>query len=99
MLTKLYYVYILTNKKNGTFYTGVTNNLVRRVWEHKEELVDGFTKKYKLKILVYFEEYNNINYALQREKTIKKWKQAIKINAIERINPKWEDLYQKLRFC
>jgi len=91
-----YYVYILTNEKNGTFYTGVTNNLYRRIWEHKEGLVEGFTKKYKLKKLVYYEIYNDISYALSREKAIKKWRRIFKIDAIERMNPKWEDLYFKL---
>lgn len=69
-----YYVYILTNKKNGTLYTGMTNNLERRVFEHKNKLVEGFSKKYNLKILVYFEQFQDVNKAILREKRIKKWK-------------------------
>ena len=91
-----YYVYILTNKKHGTFYTGVTNNLIRRIYEHKNELVDGFTKDYKIKNLVYYETYDDIKDAIPREKLIKKWKRSFKIEAIEKNNPHWRDLHYEL---
>lgn len=91
-----YYTYVITNKPNGTFYTGVTNNLQKRIFEHKEGLVDGFTKKYGLKILVYYEVHESIINAISREKIIKKWKRSIKIDAITRLNPTWKDLYFEL---
>jgi putative endonuclease len=91
-----YYTYILTNKPNGTFYTGVTNNLQRRVFEHKEEMIAGFTKKYGLKKLVYYEIYEDVRDAIHREKIIKKWKRSFKINAIRRMNSEWKDLYFEL---
>lgn len=87
-----YYLYILTNKKNGTLYIGVSNNLERRMFEHKNKLVDGFTKKYGLDKLVYFEDYQYVNDAIRREKNIKKWKRQWKINLIENDNPDWKDL-------
>ena len=86
-----YYVYILTNKSK-TLYTGVTNNLTRRMYEHKNKLVEGFTKKYNLTKLVYYELFNNINDAIRREKQIKGLLRKKKIALIEMINPKWEDL-------
>lgn len=88
-----YYVYILAKGKNSTFYTGVTNNLVRRVYEHKNEIIKGFTKKYGIKTLVYYEHYTDINAAIGREKLIKKWRRSIKMEAIEKMNPEWKDLY------
>jgi putative endonuclease len=88
-----YYVYILTRKRNSVFYVGVTNDLIRRVYEHKNELIAGFTKKYNVKLLVYYEQYADINDAIHREKLIKKWARKIKIDAIERVNPDWRDLY------
>ena len=88
-----YYVYILTRERNSVFYVGVTNDLARRVYEHKMELVEGFTKKYNIKMLVYYEHFENINSAISREKAIKKWKRQYKISAIESINPQWKDLY------
>ena len=88
---KSYFVYILTNKYNAVFYIGVINNLERRVYEHKNELVDGFTKKYKLKKLVYFEEFSNIRDALGREKQLKNWHRQWKINLIQSTNPSWKD--------
>ena len=93
MLEYEYYVYILTKDRNSTFYVGVTNDLKRRVYEHKEEIVTGFTKKYNVKKLVYYEIHNDINEAIHREKIIKKWKRKYKIDAIERMNPEWKDLY------
>ena len=91
-LSHQYYVYILTNKKNGTLYIGVSNDLERRVFEHKNELVEGFSKKYGLKRLVYFESYQYVNDAILREKRLKKWKRQWKINLIEKENPNWNDL-------
>ena len=88
---KTYYVYIMTNH-SGTLYTGVTNNLERRVYEHKNKLVPGFTSKYNITKLVYFEEGNDVNAALAREKQIKGWLRAKKIALIESINPEWKDL-------
>ena len=92
----MYYVYILTKEKNSTFYVGVTNNLIRRVYEHKEGLFSGFTKKYSIKLLVYYECYENIIEAIHREKIIKKWKRRFKMDAIEKMNPEWNDLYFEL---
>lgn len=91
-----YYVYILTKARNSTFYVGVTNDLIRRVWEHKEGVADGFTKKYGIKILVYYELHDNIEHAIRREKLIKRWKRSMKMQAIERMNPNWNDLYYEL---
>ncbi|OGT37354.1 MAG: excinuclease ABC subunit C [Gammaproteobacteria bacterium RIFCSPHIGHO2_12_FULL_38_14] len=87
MLCKNYYVYIMSNKKYGTLYTGITNNLIRRIYEHKESLIDGFTKKYKIHQLVYYEIHEDIHEAILREKQIKKWNRAWKINLIEQNNP------------
>ncbi len=89
-----YYVYILTNK-SGTLYTGVTNNLERRVYEHKNKFIDGFTKKYGLTRLVYFEEASDINSAISREKQIKGWLRKKKIELIRSLNPRWLDLAQE----
>ena len=93
---KQYYVYILANKRNGTLYVGVTNNLIRRIYEHKNNLIKGFTKKYRVHTLVYFEQYDDVEIALQREKQLKWWKRRWKLELIERDNPRWEDLYQEL---
>jgi putative endonuclease len=93
---KNYYVYILASKKNGTLYTGFTNDLVKRVWEHKQEIIEGFTRKYKVHLLVYFEETSDVSSAIAREKQIKKWNRAWKIKLIEEINPSWKDLYNDL---
>ncbi len=87
-----YYVYIMTNQKNGTLYTGVSNDLQRRVVEHKSGLIEGFTKKYGLKILVYNESYQYVMDAIKREKIIKKWRRKWKIELIEKNNPDWNDL-------
>jgi len=87
-----YYLYILTNKKNGTLYIGVSNDLERRIFEHKNKLVEGFTKNYGLDKLVYFESYQYVNDAIKREKNIKKWKRQWKINLVEKENPNWNDL-------
>jgi len=90
-MSKEYYVYIMTNKSR-TLYTGVTNNLMRRVHEHKNKLIPGFTSKYNIKILVYYESTSSIHVALEREKQIKGWLRAKKIVLIESMNPKWNDL-------
>ncbi len=87
-----YHVYILASKYNGTLYIGVTNDLERRIYEHKQNLVDGFTKKYKVHILVYYENTGDINVAIAREKILKKWERLDKIKLIESINPEWKDL-------
>lgn len=86
-----YYVYIMTNKSR-TLYTGVTNNLERRVHEHKEKIVSGFTSKYNITRLVYFEETNDVSIAIAREKQVKGWLRARKIALIESVNPEWRDL-------
>ena len=91
-----YFVYILASKKNGTLYIGVTNNLLKRVYEHKNNLVEGFTQKYDVHNLVYYEIFRNIQDAITREKNIKKWKRKWKMEMIEESNPKWEDLYNTL---
>ena len=90
---KSYFVYILCSDKKGTLYTGVTNDLMRRIYEHKAKLVKGFTEKYSVSRLVYMEEHNDVQYALYREKAIKKWKREWKINLIQKSNPEWKDLY------
>ena len=89
-----YYVYIVTNKVNGTLYTGMTDSLIRRTWEHQTEAAEGFTKKYGCKILVYYEVADSKESALRREKTIKKWPRKWKLNAINEMNPEWNDLYE-----
>jgi putative endonuclease len=90
------WVYILTNKPRGTLYTGVTNDLVRRVAEHRDGLVEGFTKKHGLKMLVYFEEHATVPLAIQREKNVKHWVRQWKVDLIEGMNPKWEDLWGRI---
>jgi putative endonuclease len=93
---KSFYVYILCSKRNGTLYTGVTSDLVKRVYEHKNKLVDSFTKKYNVNYLVWFEIHESAESALTREKQIKKWKRAWKLRLIERDNPEWNDLYESI---
>ncbi len=90
------WVYIMTNRPNGTLYVGVTNDLARRVWEHREGLADGFTKKYGLKRLVYAEPHADIRLALQREKNLKHWSRAWKVHLILDANPNWDDLFDGL---
>ena len=92
MKQKRFYVYIITNKNNTTFYIGVTNDLMRRMWEHKNELIEGFSKKYKLKKLVYYEEYEKIEDAIRREKQLKNWHREWKMNLIKEMNPEFKDL-------
>ncbi len=91
-MSNKYFVYILTSKRNGTLYIGVTNNLERRVYEHKNNIIKGFTSKYSVNQLVYYEETNDIHAAIQREKQLKKWNRKWKLALIERINPDWNDL-------
>lgn len=86
----------MASKKNGTLNIGVTNNLVRRVYEHKEGLIEGFTKKYNVKNLVYYEIYNEMYEAIKREKAMKKWLRNWKIELIEKTNPDWADLYEEI---
>jgi putative endonuclease len=91
-----YYVYILASRRNGTLYVGVTDNLVRRTIEHKEELNDWFTKRYNVHMLVWYESFQYINDALATEKRIKKWKREYKLNTIEEGNPEWKDLFNEI---
>ena len=93
---RCYWVYILASAIGGTLYIGVTNNLVRRVYEHKMDLADGFTKKYRIHRLVYFERYNDVETAILREKRLKKWNRSWKVRLIEGLNPNWDDLYPRL---
>jgi len=91
----LYYVYILTNKSNKVLYTGVTNDLVRRMYEHKNKLITGFTEKYNVNKLVYFDQTSDVNSAIGREKQIKGWTRQKKMELINSINPKWIDLTEQ----
>jgi putative endonuclease len=90
------WVYIMTNRPNGTLYVGVTSDLARRAWGHREGVADGFTKRYGLKQLVYAERYEDIRTAIQREKNLKHWPRAWKVKLILTDNPNWDDLYQRL---
>jgi len=96
MTAKQFYVYILATKNNGTFYVGVTSDLVRRVWQHKNEVVEGFTKKHAIKTLVYYEVFGDAETAIKREKRLKRWSRASKMKAIEEMNPEWNDLYETI---
>lgn len=87
-----YYVYVLTNKSNRVMYIGVTNNLVRRLYEHKQELIEGFTKRYHVHKLVYFETTTDVRSAIEREKQLKGWRRARKNELVETMNPEWRDL-------
>lgn len=89
-------VYILASKRNGTLYIGVTSDLVKRVWEHKSNLVEGFTKKYKVHDLVWYEMHDTMETAINREKQLKEWKRQWKITLIEKTNPYWNDLYASI---
>lgn len=92
-LGKNYYVYIITNKNNTVLYTGVTNNLIRRVYEHREHLIKGFTEKYNVSKLAYYEMYNDVNQAIAREKQIKAGSRQKKLDLVNSFNKDWEDLY------
>jgi putative endonuclease len=89
---KTYYVYVMASRRNGTLYIGVTNDLLRRVWQHKNDVHEGFTKEYGVHRLVWYESTTDIHAALQREKQMKKWRRQWKINLIEKENPDWDDL-------
>jgi putative endonuclease len=91
-----YYVYILASRVGGTLYIGVTNDVVRRVYEHRTKLAEGFTKKYDAARLVHFEVFDDIENAIVREKRLKKWRRAWKIRMIEENNPNWDDLYPEI---
>ena len=95
-MSKTYYVYILASKRNGTLYIGVTNDLARRVLEHREGLVPGFTKTYGVKMLVYYESFGDITQAISREKRLKRYKREWKINLIQQSNVEWRDLTDTL---
>ena len=86
-------VYILASRKNGTLYAGVTSDLVQRVWQHKNDLAAGFTRKYGVHILVWFEQHETMESAIMREKAIKEWQRVWKLSLIEALNPQWRDLY------
>ncbi|MFG0251866.1 MAG: GIY-YIG nuclease family protein [Phycisphaerales bacterium JB038] len=90
-------VYILASRRYGTLYVGVTSDLVKRIWEHRNGLVDGFTKEHGIQVLVYFELHSDMASAITREKQLKKWKRAWKIRLIGEKNPKWTDLYEAIR--
>ena len=96
MNQQTYYVYIMAERRNGTLYIGVTDDLIRRVYEHKNNLVEGFTDKYRVHKLVYWEQTGNIEAAIQREKQLKKWKRQWKLALIEEHNAYWRDLYEEL---
>jgi putative endonuclease len=93
---KSYYVYILSNRKDGTLYVGITGDLVRRVHQHRTKAADGFTARYGISHLVYFESYDEVGLALQREKNLKHWIRAWKVALIEQGNPQWRDLYSEI---
>lgn len=94
---KPWYIYIMANNKNGTIYTGVTNNLLRRISEHKEWIIEGFTKKYNCKRCVYYEYFESIESAIMREKQLKWWNRKQKLELIESVNPEWIDLTEDIK--
>ena len=96
MRQHLYYVYILASRRNGTLYVGVSNDVMRRTWEHKHDLIEGFTKKYGVHNLVWYEFHENVNVAIAREKRLKRWNRAWKIKLIEKDNSGWNDIYDRL---
>ena len=89
-------VYMLASRRNGTLYVGVTSDLIKRIWEHKNNVVEGFTEKYRVHTLVWYELHNTMESAIAREKAIKEWKRAWKIRRIEETNPEWKDLYETI---
>ena len=95
-MAKKYYVYILSSKKNGTLYMGITSNLIKRIWEHKNKVIEGFTEKYNVDKLVYYEEYSDPENAIIREKRLKRYQRQWKLKLIEKNNPNWQDLYNQL---
>ena len=95
-MEKSYYVYMLASRRNGTLYIGVTSDLIKRVWQHKNKLVEGFTEIYGVDKLVYYEQFQDVEYALNREKRLKKYNRKWKIDLIEKSNPDWKDLHEAL---
>ncbi|MEF9426040.1 MAG: GIY-YIG nuclease family protein [Candidatus Mariimomonas ferrooxydans] len=95
-MEKDYYVYILASKRNGTLYIGITSDLIKRVWEHKNKVVEGFTQKYNVDKLVYYEQYQDAENAIRREKRLKKYNRKWKLDLIEKFNPNWKDLYDDI---
>ncbi len=93
---KSYYVYILASEQNGTLYIGITSNLIKRIWKHKSKAISSFTSKYNVSKLVYFEEFQDINLAISKEKLLKSWQRKWKINLIEKTNQEWKDLYDEI---
>ena len=89
-------VYILANQRNGTLYIGVTSDLIKRVWQHREGLVDGFTKQHQVKMLVWYEQHETMESAICKEKAMKKWKRQWKLTTIEKNNPRWTDLWDTI---
>jgi putative endonuclease len=96
IMEKYYYVYILANNRNGTLYIGITSEIVKRIWQHREKVFQGFTEKYNINKLVYYEIFKDPQNAIKREKRLKKYKREWKINIIEKDNPEWKDLYDQL---
>ncbi len=96
VMDKQYYVYIMTNKRNTVLYTGVTSNLIKRVFEHKNKLIEGFTKRYNVDKLVYYEIFGDVNYAIAREKQIKAGSRKKKLALIDNANKEWKDLYDSI---
>jgi len=94
MMSRQFYVYILASNRNGTLYTGMTSNFVQRIWQHRQNVIEGFATKYGVKKLVYYEVHHDPESAITREKQIKKWRRAWKLDLIESRNPAWKDLYE-----
>jgi putative endonuclease len=97
-MERQFYVYIMANKRNGTIYIGVTNDLARRIYEHRDGLIEGFTSRYSLKMIVYYEVFDSVSLAIQRETSLKRWPRRWKLALIEKINPQWKDLAQEIAF-
>lgn len=95
-MTKGGFVYIMASRRNGTIYIGVTSDLPKRVWQHREGVIEGFTKKYGCKMLVWFERHDDIEGAIRREKQMKEWKRSWKLREIEEMNPDWDDLFESI---
>lgn len=95
-MERQFYIYIMANKRNGTIYIGVTNDLARRVYEHREGLVKGFTSRYGLKSIVYYEVFDSVSLAIQRETSLKRWPRRWKLALIEKSNPQWKDLVDEI---
>jgi putative endonuclease len=96
MIEKGFYVYVLASHHNHVLYIGITSNLPKRIWEHKTKVIKGFTDRYNVDRLVYYEVYDNAESAIKRERNIKEWKRQWKINLIEKANPQWSDLYEEI---